>query len=93
MNWMLNRPTMPISRPSLTVSSIISCFTFGLRLKDGYTLMLSPEWMPVRSTCSMMAGMKTFSPSQMASTSVSLPWMYLSTSTGDFSLISTALWR
>ena len=48
---------------------------FSLTLKVGYTLIESPEWMPVRSTCSMMPGMKTSRPSQMASTSSSLPMM------------------
>ncbi len=35
MNWMLNRPTMPMALPSFTVSSMISCLTLGLRLKEG----------------------------------------------------------
>ena len=59
----------------------------------GYTLMLSPEWMPVRSTCSMMPGMYTCSPSHTASVSSSLPMMYLSTSTGWSSSSSTAVRR
>ena len=55
--------------------------------------MESPEWMPVRSTSSMMPGTNTSLPSQTASTSSSLPTMYLSTSTGCSSLISTAFFR
>jgi hypothetical protein len=44
--------------------------------------MESPEWTPARSICSMMPGMSTSSPSEMTSTSSSVPGMYLSTSTG-----------
>ena len=44
--------------------------------------MESPEWTPARSMCSIMPGMSTRSPSEMTSTSSSVPGMYLSTSTG-----------
>ena len=55
--------------------------------------MESPEWMPVRSTSSMMPGTNTSLPSQMASTSTSRPEMYLSTSTGLPSPVRTAFCR
>ena len=42
----------------------------------------APEWTPARSMCDMMPGISTDSPSQMASTSTSLPSRYLSISTG-----------
>ena len=48
----------------------------------GYTAILSPECMPVRSTCSIMPGISISSPSHMASTSISMPERYLSISTG-----------
>ena len=62
-------------------------------LNGGYTLMLSPLWMPVRSTSSMMPGTNTSCPSQMASTSTSLPTIYRSISTGRSASISTAVRR
>jgi phenylalanyl-tRNA synthetase beta chain len=40
--------------------------------------ILAPECMPARSTCSMMPGISTLSRSQIASTSTSVPIMYLS---------------
>ncbi len=43
------------------------------------TEMESPECTPARSICSMIPGMYTCSPSQIASTSISLPTIYLST--------------
>ena len=55
--------------------------------------MESPLWMPVRSTSSMMPGTNTSRPSQMASTSISLPMMYLSTSTGLSTSTSTAVFK
>src|SRR5919202_1969460 len=48
----------------------------------GYRAMLSPEWTPARSTCSMMPGISTSLPSHTASTSISTPSRYLSTSSG-----------
>ena len=44
--------------------------------------MESPLCTPARSMCSMMPGMSTSVPSEMTSTSSSVPIMYLSTSTG-----------
>ena len=74
---------MPMPRPSFD-GVVQNGFLHLLRSwrRAGYTLMLSPEWTPVRSTCSMMPGMNTSVPSQTASTSTSLPMIYLSTSTG-----------
>ena len=60
----------------------ISYAVFCLRFCGGYTEMESPEWMPARSMCSIIPGMRKSSPSQMASTSHSVPIRYLSTSTG-----------
>ena len=56
-------------------------FTLSEMEKEGYTLMESPEWTPVRSTSSMMPGTNTSRPSQMASTSTGLS---SSTSTAVF---------
>ena len=48
--------------------------------------MESPEWTPVRSMCCMTPGISTSVPSEMTSTSSSLPIRYWSTSTG-FSIL------
>ncbi len=42
----------------------------------------SPEWIPVLSICSIIPGIKIFSPSHTASTSTSFPCKYLSTRIG-----------
>jgi len=63
------------------VATILALMSSSMS-EAGYTAMLSPEWIPVRSTCSIMPGMRMFSPSQMASTSISMPERYLSMSTG-----------
>src|SRR4029079_2957146 len=52
--------------------------------------MLSPEWTPARSTCSMIPGISTSRPSQTASTSISTPSRYLSTRSGFLPEISLA---
>ena len=44
--------------------------------------MLSPEWMPARSMCSVTPGIRISSPSEIASSSTSLPSMYWSIKTG-----------
>ena len=54
----------------------------SVKLIDGYTEMLSPEWIPARSTCSMIPGIRISVPSQTASTSTSLPTRYLSIKIG-----------
>ena len=51
----------------------------------------SPLWTPARSTCSIIPGMSTDSPSQTASTSISLPSKYLSISTRRPSPAANAL--
>ena len=48
--------------------------------------MESPEWTPVRSMCCMTPGISTSVPSEMTSTSSSLPMRYWSTRTG-FSIL------
>ena len=80
-------------RPSFFAYCRMIPLTLLLMEKAGYTEMESPLWIPVRSTSSMMPGTNTFRPSQMASTSTSLPWMYLSISTGLSASISTAVFR
>ena len=54
------------------VATILALMSSSIS-EAGYTAMLSPEWIPVRSTCSMMPGIRMSSPSQMASTSISMP--------------------
>ena len=58
----------------------------------GYTAIESPECTPARSMCSMTPGISTPSPSQIASTSTSLPSRYLSMRIGFPSLTSAACW-
>ena len=60
---------------------ILSVIT-SLMFQAGYTAMESPEWTPVRSMCSIMPGIRMSSPSQMASTSSSVPIRYLSIKMG-----------
>ena len=48
----------------------------------GYTEILSPEWIPALSICSIIPGIKISVPSHTASTSISLPTKYLSTKIG-----------
>ena len=60
----------------------MTLFVFGESVCAGYTEILSPECIPALSTCSMIPGISMSSPSHTASTSTSLPMMYLSTSIG-----------
>ena len=43
--------------------------------------MESPEWIPALSTCSIIPGISTVVPSEMQSTSSSVPGIYLSIKT------------
>ncbi len=76
----LQRPRTPSASAIRVVASTIWARTSGSN-PAGYTAIESPLWTPARSTCSMIPGMTTLSPSQMASTSASVPSRYLSTST------------
>ena len=62
--------------PSLRVYSAMRSFTCSDMENGGKTLVLSPECTPVRSTSSIMPGRNTSVPSQIASTSTSLPTIY-----------------
>ena len=70
------------SRQRVSVVATIFALMPSSMSEAGYTAILSPECIPVRSTCSMMPGISISSPSQMASTSISMPERYLSISTG-----------
>ena len=82
MNWMFIIPitfnSLANSLVYLTIFSSDSLFTFCV----GYTDILSPECTPVLSNNSIIPGIKTSSPSQIASTSISFPMIYLSTNIG-----------
>ena len=82
MNWMLISPITCKDFASLLVYSAIVSFTLSLIVGAGYTEILSPEWTPVRSICSIIPGMRMSVPSHTASTSISLPCKYLSTRIG-----------
>ena len=71
----------------LVYSAIVS-FAFSLMVLAGYTEILSPEWIPARSICSIIPGIRMSSPSHTASTSISFPIRYLSTRIG----CSCAIW-
>ena len=47
---------------SVSVVATILALISSSMSEAGYTAMLSPEWMPVRSTCSMMPGIRMFFP-------------------------------
>ncbi len=88
--WMLNRPRTPSARPRSVVWRTIVSINSGDSDCAGYRAMLSPECTPARSTCSMIPGISTSDPSQIASTSISAPSRYLSTSNGFLPEISLA---
>ena len=67
---------------SFLVYSAMIRLILSVKLIDGYTEILSPEWIPARSTCSMIPGIRISVPSQTASTSTSLPTRYLSIKIG-----------
>ena len=79
---MLISPLVPRDSASFSEQSTI---TFSIRSpmeKGGYTAIESPEWTPVRSMCCMTPGISTSAPSEITSTSSSLPMRYWSTRTG-----------
>ena len=88
MNWMLIIPITCSALARRLVYSAIVSFAFSLMVLAGYTEILSPEWIPARSICSMIPGIRISSPSHTASTSISLPIRYLSTRIG----CSCAIW-
>ena len=61
--------TVPVS----CVYSSIVAFALSLMVWAGYTEILSPEWIPALSICSMIPGIRISLPSHTASTSISLP--------------------
>ena len=79
---MLIRPRVPRDNASFSEQSTMVLSIRSPMEKGGYTAMESPEWTPVRSMCCMTPGMSTSTPSEITSTSSSLPIKYWSTSTG-----------
>ena len=79
---MLTSPRVPSASASFVEESTTVFCIRSVRLNGGYTAIESPLCTPARSTCSMIPGISTFSPSEITSTSSSHPGMYLSISTG-----------
>ena len=80
--WILTKPFVPSASARSVEHLTILSVNLSVRLYGGYTAMESPLCTPARSMCSMIPGMSTSVPSEMTSTSSSVPGIYLSTSTG-----------
>ena len=81
-NWMFKNPCTFSARASRTVLTTMAAATPSERCCAGKRAMLSPECTPARSTCSMIPGISTDVPSEIASTSTSSPSTYRSINTG-----------
>ena len=71
-NWMLISPITPSASAMARVASSTCRSISGPSDIAGITQAESPEWMPASSTCCMIAPISTSSPSQSASTSISI---------------------
>ena len=71
-SWTLISPTVPSAGASLRTISSTSRAVVPVRDGAGSTQAESPEWMPASSTCCMTAATYVSSPSQSASTSISI---------------------
>ena len=65
----------------------------ALKLLGGHIVIESPECIPALSICSSIPGISISSPSQIASSSTSTPFKYLSIKTGLCLSLSKALSR
>ena len=66
------RPRTPTPRAIASVEAVIRSSSRADSVMGGSTQEESPEWMPASSMCSMIAPMKSSSPSYRASTSISM---------------------